>query len=342
MMCTAIAFRYLPRLTLSDVFAARRSIAALALRTPVIRSENLSARLRHDILLKLETLQPTGAFKIRGAANALAQRPRELRIGGVVCASTGNHGRAVAHAARQLGIQATICLSALVPQTKVKAIEALGAGVRRIGRSQDEAMVEVARLVAEEGMIEVPPFDDPAIIAGQGTIGLELMEDVPELDTIVVPLSGGGLAGGIAFAAKAINPGLRVIGVSMDRGAAMQASLAAGRPVAVEELPSLADSLGGGIGGGNRWTFDLCRRLLDDVVLVSEAEIYRGMAHLLHEERIVAEGAAAVGVAGLLSGKIAPRGPTALIVSGRNVDMDQLIAVASGHPVRLGDREVCG
>jgi threonine dehydratase len=334
------------RLTLSDVFAARRSIGALASRTPVVRSENLSARLLHDILLKLETVQPTGAFKIRGAANALARRARELRISGVVCASTGNHGRAVAHAARQLGIQATICLSALVPQTKVKAIEALGAGVRRIGRSQDEAMGEVARLVAEEGMIEVPPFDDPAIITGQGTIGLELMEDVPELDTIVVPLSGGGLAGGVAFAAKAIKPALRVIGVSMNRGAAMQASLAAGRPVAVEEVPSLADSLGGGIGGGkdgaNRWTFDLCRQLLDDVVLVSEEEIYRGMAHLLREERIVAEGAAAVGVAGLLSRKIVPRGPTALIVSGRNVDMDQLIAVATGKPVRLGDEEICG
>jgi len=329
-------------LTLASVFAARRAIAGLALRTPVVRSDGLSARLLHNVLLKLETVQPTGAFKIRGAANALARRARELRISGVVCASTGNHGRAVAHAARQLGIQATICLSALVPETKVKAIEALGAAIRRVGRSQDEAMAEVARIVAEDGMIELPPFDDPAVIAGQGTIGLELMEDVPELDTIVVPLSGGGLAGGIALAAKAIRPAVRVIGVSMTRGAAMQASLAAGRPIEVEEVPSLADSLGGGIGGANRWTFDLCRRLLDDVVLVSEAEIYRGMAHLLREDRIVAEGAAAVGVAALLAGKIVPRGPTALIVSGRNLDMDQLITVATGRTVRLGDEEIGG
>lgn len=332
-------------LTLASVVAARQAIGILASRSPVMRSEALSARLLHDILLKLETIQPTGAFKIRGAANALARRARELRISGVVCASTGNHGRAVAHAARQLGIQATICLSALVPDTKVKAIEALGAGIRRIGRSQDEAMAEVARIVAEEGMVEVPPFDDPAIIAGQGTIGLELMEDCPALDTIVVPLSGGGLASGIALAAKAIKPSLRVIGVSMVRGAAMQASLARGCVVEVEEKPSLADSLGGGIGGTdgtNRWTFDLCRRLLDDVVLVNEAEIYRGMAHLLREERVVAEGAGAVGVAALLSGKIVPRGPTALIVSGGNVDMDQLIAVATGKPVRLGDEEICG
>jgi threonine dehydratase len=329
-------------LTLASVFAARQVIGALALRTPLIRSDALSAHSMHDVLLKLETVQPTGAFKIRGAANALARRARELRISGVVCASTGNHGRAVAHAARQLGIQATICLSALVPETKVKAIEALGAGVRRVGRSQDEAMAEVARLVAEAGMIEVPPFDDPAIIAGQGTIGLELVEQFPELDAVIVPLSGGGLAGGIALAAKAINPSLRVIGVSMERGAAMQASLARGRPIEVEEVPSLADSLGGGIGRDNAWTFDLCRRLLDDVVLLSEAEIYRGMAHLLREDRIVAEGAAAVGAAALLAGKIVLRGPTALIVSGRNVDMDQLIAVATGKPVRLGGEEVVG
>ena len=329
-------------LTLASVFAARQVIGALALRTPLIRSDALSAHSMHDVLLKLETVQPTGAFKIRGAANALARRARELRISGVVCASTGNHGRAVAHAARQLGIQATICLSALVPETKVKAIEALGAGVRRVGRSQDEAMAEVARLVAEAGMIEVPPFDDPAIIAGQGTIGLELVEQFPELDAVIVPLSGGGLAGGIALAAKAINPSLRVIGVSMERGAAMQASLARGRPIEAEEVPSLADSLGGGIGRDNAWTFDLCRRLLDDVVLLSEAEIYRGMAHLLREDRIVAEGAAAVGVAALLAGKIVLRGPTALIVSGRNVDMDQLIAVATGKPVRLGGEEVVG
>jgi len=265
-----------------------------------------------------------------------------MRISGVVCASTGNHGRAVAHAARLLGIQATICLSALVPETKIRAIEALGAAVRRVGRSQDEAMAEVARIVAEEGMVEVPPFDDPAIIAGQGTIGLELMDDVPDLEAVVVPLSGGGLAGGIALAVKAINPSIRVIGVSMERGAAMHASVASGRPVEVEEMPSLADSLGGGIGADNRWTFALCRRLLDDIVLLSEAEIYRGMAHLLREERIVAEGAAAVGVAALLAGKIVLRGPTALIVSGRNVDIDQLITVATGQPVRLGGEAVSG
>src|SRR5260370_7686521 len=160
-------------LTLASVFAARRTIGALALRTPIVRSDALSARSMHDILLKLETVQPTGAFKIRGAANALARRAREMRISGVVCASTGNHGRAVAHAARLLGIQATVCLSTLVPETKIRAIEALGANVRRVGRSQDEAMAEVARIVADEGIAQVPPSANPSIIAFHVTLALE-------------------------------------------------------------------------------------------------------------------------------------------------------------------------
>ncbi len=327
---------------LADILDARRRIAPIALRTPLLRAEALSRRSGQDVFLKLETMQPTGAFKIRGAANALMRLSPERRHRGVVCASTGNHGRAVAFVAGRLGMRATVCLSALVPEAKAAAIAALGATVRRIGRSQDEAMAEVARAVAAEGRIEVPPFDDPSVIAGQGTIGFELAEDLPELEAIIVPLSGGGLAGGIALAAKALRPGIRVIGVSMEHGAAMRESLAAGRPVEVEEQPSLADSLGGGIGRDNRWTFDLCRRLLDDAVLVSEAEIYRAIAHLLLEERLVAEGAAAVPAAALLAGKVQLRGPTALILSGCNLNRHQLARIASGASVRIGDREVRG
>jgi threonine dehydratase len=318
-----------PAPTLERIFEARRRIAPLALRTPVLRSDSLSARTGHDVLLKLETVQPTGSFKIRGAANALLALSAPERARGVVTASTGNHGRAVAYAARALGMPATICLSSLVPDQKALAIAALGATVRRVGRSQDEAMLEVARVVAEEFLIDLSPFDDPLVIAGQGTIGLELMEDRPDLEAILVPLSGGGLAGGIALAAKSIKPGLRVIGISMAQGAAMQASLAAGHPVSVTEVPSLADSLGGGIGLANRWSFDLCHNLLDDVVLLSEMEIARGMAHLLFEERLVVEGAGAVPVGALLAGKIALKGPTALVVSGRNIERDRLAAIAA-------------
>ena len=329
-------------LTTADILGARRTIASLALRTPLVRADALSERLECEVLLKLETLQSTGAFKIRGAANALLTLSAKQRRRGVVCASTGNHGRAVAWVARRLGIPATVCLSALVPQERAKAIEALGASVRRVGRNQDEAMEDVARAVANEGMTEVAPFDDPEVIAGQGTIALELLEERPDLEAILVPLSGGGLAGGIALAAKTLKPTIGVIGVSMERGAAMHESIAAGRPVAVEEVPSLADSLGGGIGLENRWSFDLCRGLLDETVLVSESEIYRGIRHLLLEERQVAEGAAAVGAAALLAGKIAPIGPIALIISGRTIGSQALARIAAGQPVALGGRDISG
>ena len=322
--------------TLAGIRAAAAALAGMVLRTPLVPSPALAGAAGHEVLLKLESLQPTGAFKLRGAANAIRRLPAEARRRGLVCCSTGNHGRAVAFAAARAGARATICLSALVPDGKVRAIAALGAEVRRVGKSQDDAQAEVDRLVAAEGMAEIPPFDHPDVIAGQGTIGLELLDERPDLAAIVVPLSGGGLIAGIAVAAKALKPGIRIIGVSMENGAAMAASLAAGRPVEVTEVPSLADSLGGGIGLGNRWTFALCRALVDDVVLVSEAEIYRAMRLLFLDRRLVTEGAAAVGAAALLAGRLRLDGPAALVVSGCNVDPDQFIAVASGRPVRLG------
>lgn len=329
-------------LGLDSVYAARKAIAGLATRTPLLPSQALSERAGCEVLLKLETMQPIGAFKIRGAANALSKLSSEERERGVTCCSTGNHGRAVAYAARALGARAIVCLSSLVPDTKVAAIKALGAEVRRIGVSQDEAQCEVDRLVSDEGFTDIPPFDLPDVIAGQGTIALELLEDRPDLANIVVPLSGGGLIAGIALAAKAIKPAVRIIGISMDQGAAMHDSLEAGRPVAVTEVASLADSLGGGIGLENRWTFRLCRELLDATLLVEEAEIYRGMQALFRDDRLVVEGGAAVGAAALLAGKLELDGPTAMVISGRNVDMEQFLAVASGRPVTLGDTVIGG
>jgi threonine dehydratase len=294
------------------------------------------------VLLKLETLQPTGAFKIRGAANAIAALAPAQRNLGVICCSTGNHGRAVAFAAKHFGIPATVCLSELVPANKVAAIEDLKARVVRKGASQDEAQHHAERIAAEEGLIEIPPFDHEAVVAGQGTIALEILEQRPDIATIIVPLSGGGLIGGIALAAKAINPRIKIIGVSMDRGAAMHESLKAGRPVEVAEVPSLADSLGGGIGLDNRVTFELCRSFLDDSLLLEETEIYRGMQALFLADRIVVEGGGAVGAAALLAGKIRGPGPMAVIISGQNVDMRQFLRVAGGEPIDLGDILVKG
>jgi threonine dehydratase len=330
------------KIKISALRDAAATIAGAVLRTPVVRSAGLSRRIGADVWLKLESLQPIGAFKLRGATNALARLTPAQAARGVVCCSTGNHGRAVAHAARALGISATVCLSDLVPPVKVAAVEALGARVVRAGASQDEAQREADRLVAEDGLTDIPPFDHADVIAGQGTIGLELIEDLPDLETVLVPLSGGGLIAGIALAVKSLRPKVRVIGLSMERGAAMAASLAAGRPVEVTELPTLADSLGGGIGLGNRYTFDLCRRLVDDVVLLTEAEIYDGLRWMLREERLVCEGAAAVGAAAILAGKAQVKGPTAIVVSGQNVDMDQLLAIGRGEPVDVGGQMVRG
>jgi threonine dehydratase len=301
---------------------AARRIGPVVRRTPLLALRDLSAALGGELFAKPEYLQPNGSFKIRGAANAILALSAAERGRGVVCASTGNHARAVAYLARQLGIACTVCMSALVPDNKRGGVERLGAEVRIVGRSQDEAQGGVDRLVAARGLVAIPPFDDPAVIAGQGTIGREIAADLPDVARVLVPLSGGGLISGIALAVKAKVPGARVIGVSMERGAAMAASQKAGRPVEVREEETLADSLGGGIGLANRHSFRLVRELVDDIVLVSEAEIAAAIAAFYWREQIVCEGAAAVGLAALLGNRLpAVGGKTVLVVSGRNIDM---------------------
>ncbi|ETX29651.1 hydroxyectoine utilization dehydratase EutB [Roseivivax isoporae] len=327
-------------ITLADILAARKVLKGRADATPMVPSPHMEARFGHPFWLKLEIAQPIGAFKLRGALNAVAALPEG--VAGVTCCSTGNHGRGVAYAARERGLRAVICMSDLVPATKVEGIRALGAEVRIAGRSQDAAEAESRRLSETEGLVRIPPFDDPHVIAGQGTIGLEMLEAVPDLDTLLIPLSGGGLAAGIACAARAINPRLRIVGISMDRGAAMHESLRAGRPVDVEEVASLADSLGGGIGSDNRLTLAMCRDLLDEVVLVTEAEIYRALQTLFYEERLVAEGACVVGIAAVEAGRVTLTGPTATVLTGRNLDMTVLARIVAGQDVRLGDTLIEG
>ncbi|VXC80132.1 putative threonine dehydratase [Burkholderia sp. 8Y] len=308
-------------LTLADVYRARQRIAGRALVTPLVQSVALSEMAGVPVHLKLETVQPTGSFKLRGASNALAQIADE-GCKRVVTASTGNHGRAVAHAARALGIEAAVCMSSLVPRNKVDAVAALGARVVIAGKSQDDAQLQAQRLVREEGYAFVPPFDDPRVIAGQATIGIEIFEALPDVATILVPLSGGGLFSGVAFAAKSIQRSTEMIGVSMERGAAMHASLKAGKPVCVDELETLADSLGGGIGLDNQHTFAMTRELIDRVVLLDERSISLGITHAYRKERLVVEGAAAVGMAAVLDGTVRSRGPIVIVVSGCNIDID--------------------
>jgi threonine dehydratase len=316
------------QLTSRDFEAARTRIAGVVRRTPCDHSPTLSERAGVPVWLKLEHHQHTGAFKLRGAANAVAQLDN---ASGVTAASTGNHGRALAYAARRSGLRAVICMSRLVPENKLAAIRALGAEARIVGASQDEAHEEAMRRVEDDGFSMVPPFDDLRVIAGQGTLGLEMVEDLPEVETVLIPLSGGGLLAGVAGAMKALRPGLRVIGVSMERGAAMAASLKAGRPVPVDELPTLADSLGGGVGLDNRHTFAMVRELTDEVVLLSEGEIAEGIRHCYWQERQIVEGAAAVGVAALLARKVEARGPTLALISGGNIDMNLHARIVAGR-----------
>ena len=319
-----------------DLFRAKKTICGFVRRTPLVVSASLTDIAGSEVYLKMEHHQITGAFKLRGATNAILNLTDAQRQRGVIGMSTGNFGRGLAYAAKQAGIRCVICMSKLVPRNKVDGIKALGAEVRIVGKSQDDAQLEVDRVVEEQGMVALDPFDHPDVIAGQGTLGLELMEQWPQIETVVVPLSGGGLISGIALAVKSINPTVRVVGVTMEKGAAMYESIKAGKPVQIEEYPSLADSLGGGIGLNNRYTFNMVKELVDDIALVSEAEIARGIHHAYWHEKQIIEGGAAVGVAALLAGKIKSSQNMALLLSGCNIDMSLHHRIISGEDVDLG------
>ncbi|MDH3219372.1 MAG: hydroxyectoine utilization dehydratase EutB [Gammaproteobacteria bacterium] len=306
-------------ISLSDIRAAWARIAPHIVPLHIAPSSSLSQHFGKDIMLAHEYLQTTGAFKLRGAMNSVLQL--DAATTGVTAVSTGNHGRALAYSARQAGVPCIICMSELVPQNKLEAIRALGAETRIVGKSQDEAEIEARRLVAEEGFTMIPPFEHPHVIAGQGTLGLEMLEQLPDLDTVLVQLSGGGLISGIALAIKSQKPGVRVIGISMERGCAMYASQQAGKPVEVEELPTLADSLGGGIGLDNRLTFDIVHDYVDELVLLSEDEIAEGIRYAYCREQVILEGGGAVGIAALLAGKVTPGDRTVVLLSGKNIDM---------------------
>jgi len=323
---------------LADIVTAQERIAQTIHRTRTEQSASLSDMMGVPVHLKLEHHQRTGSFKLRGATNAVLNLTDAQRAQGVVGVSTGNHGRGLAYAARKNGVRCIICMSELVPQNKIDGIKAQGAEVRIVGQSQDDAQVEVDRLVAD-GMTMIPPFDHPDIIAGQGTIGLELAEDLPDLTMALIQVSGGGLISGVAAALKARSPNIRVIGVSMERGAAMYECQQAGKPIIVPELSTLADSLGGGIGVDNAYTFAMTCDLVEEIILVSEAEIAGAIRHAYWQENQIIEGSGAVGIAALLSGKVTPDGPTALLLSGGNIDMALHHRIVSGEDVDVTAEE---
>jgi threonine dehydratase len=316
------------RPSIDDIRKAHTRIADLAHRTPLTLSPRLSTMCDAEVKLKLETSQDTRSFKLRGAANViLAGRPRIDPARGVVTYSTGNHGRAVAHVAARIGVPATVCMSSNTTGDKRSALRQAGAQLQVVGTSQDQA-AERARDLTSRGWFLVDPIDDPATIAGHGTIGIELLEAWPEVDTVVVPVSGGALISGIALALEALG-NVRVVGVSMARGAAMHRSLQAGAPVRVDEVESLADSLQGGVGP---MTFEIVRNLVDDLVLVTEEEIGIAVAHSVITERMILEGAAATTIAALLFRDRSLFGERiALIASGAVIAPNTLTAALEAH-----------
>tara|TARA_Y100000590_G_scaffold182778_1_gene208273 strand:+ start:1932 stop:2882 length:951 start_codon:yes stop_codon:yes gene_type:complete len=262
--------------------------------TPLIFSDFLS--IERTVKLKLESFQKTGSFKLRGAINKLLSLTDEQKNKGVIAVSTGNHGKGVAYASSILGIKSTIYMSSMVPEYRKKAIEALGAEVKIVGNNSDEADLYARKISKTENVTLIHPFDDEDIIAGQGTVGLEMLADFPEVDTVVVPTSGGGLIGGVALAIKLQKPSVKIIGVSMEKGPSMYESLKIGKPVDVEEMETLADCLGGSIGLDNKYTFKIVQDRIDDFVLVSEAKIAEGIKLNFFEHKIITEGAAATSI----------------------------------------------
>jgi threonine dehydratase len=314
---------------IADVWLAAGRVSSLLHETPMVYSPAIKKNTGAvSVGLKLELLQPTGSFKVRGAVNTVLSLSDEEKDRGVITFSTGNHGCAVSYAAHRLGIRALVCMSNRVPSYRLDAIRTLGGEPVVHGSSQDEAEDYFRVLKDKEGLIPVVPFDDPRVIAGQGTISLEILRQNPDVDTLLVPLSGGGLLAGVSMAMKTIKPSVKIIGVSIKRSPAMLESLKAGHPVEVEERDTLADSLLGGIGRENHYTMELVKAYVDEHVIVDEDEIKKGMYYLFAEHGLVAEGAAAVGVAAILSGKVNVSGQHVVLpLTGRNVDITKYLMV---------------
>jgi threonine dehydratase len=319
----------------ADIHAARGRLAGTIYETPCPYSETLSALTGARVFVKLENLQMTGSFKERGAANLLLQLSPDERRRGVVAASAGNHGLAVAFHAARLGVSAVIVMPEWAPLAKVTAARRRGAEVVLHGDNFDEAYARAREIEAARDLVFVHPFDDPRVIAGQGTIGLELLEQVPGLDAVLVPVGGGGLLGGVALAVKTERPAVQVIGVQAQEVPGMASALAAGTRVTVPAATTIADGIA--VRRVGEHTFDLARRHADRVVTVAEEEIANAILLLLEIEKTVVEGAGAVPLAALANRRVALEGRTvALVISGGNIDVNVIARIIERGLVKDG------
>ena len=321
--------------TFDDVRAAQARLKGLVAVTPCPYSETLSQLTGSRVFVKLENLQMTGSFKERGAANVLLMLGDAERRRGVVTASAGNHGLAVAFHAARLGIGAVIVMPEWAPLTKVVAARRHGAEVLLHGDNYDAAYARACEIEAERGLVFIHPFDDPRVIAGQGTVGLELCEQVPELEAVVVPVGGGGLAGGIGVALKSLRPEARLIGVQTEEVPGMRAALDAGERVTVPGAPTIADGIA--VRRVGEHTLALARRYLDGVVTVSEEEIANAILLLLEIEKTVVEGAGAVALAALVNKRMSLEGRSVvLLLGGGNIDVNVIARIIERGLVKDG------
>jgi threonine dehydratase len=318
---------------MSDIEAARERIARVALVTPVMPSTSFSGLVGRELWLKAENLQRTGSFKIRGALNALALLAPERRAAGVVAASAGNHAQGVALAARELGLEATVFMPATAAIPKVEATRAYGADIRLGGEDLGAAVDAATAFAAETGAWFVHPYDDPAIVAGQGTLGLELADQVPDAGTVVIPVGGGGLIAGSSLALRSRLPGLRIVGVQSAAVPTYVASRAAGEPVTVPVAPTVSDGIA--VGRACRMAFDLIEAHVDDLVTVDDGEATDAVALLLERAKLLVEPSGAVALAATLRGAVGTGdGPVIVVLSGGNVDL-----LVVGDLVRAGLEE---
>jgi threonine dehydratase len=307
---------------ISDVLAARQRIAASVRETPLVRSASLSNLARGDVFLKLESQQLTNSFKARGALNAVLQVPSDTEL--IVTASGGNHGRAIAWAAERVGYPALVFTPQKAPRAKTDAIVAHGAELRADARTYEEAERRAKEFAVDQRARFISPYNHPHVIAGAATVALELLHQNPALDTILVPIGGGGLISGVALAVKSLHPSIRIVGVEVEASAAFSAALAAGRIVPITVTPTIADGLGGNV-DPETITWPLIRQFVDHVVVVGESDVIAAVRHLSIAEGVTAEGAGATTTAAVLSGAIDLTGrKAAVLVTGGNIDSDTL------------------
>ncbi|MDR0325705.1 MAG: threonine ammonia-lyase [Oscillospiraceae bacterium] len=323
--------------TLSMIFDAQQALKGFARRTDLLPASSSVFGVNNEVLLKAENLQRTGSFKVRGAYNRMRQMDREESACGVICASAGNHAQGVALAARELGIRSSVVMPEGAPISKLEATRAYGAEAILHGDSFSAAQSYAFRLQKERGMVFIHAFDDPFVIAGQGTVGLEIVQDRPDVKTVLVPIGGGGLAAGVALAIKETRPGVRVVGVEPENAASMLASFEAGKPVKLTKCQTIADGVA--VKSPGDLTYKLCRHYLDEIITVSDADIAAAILAMLERTKMLVEGAGAVPLAALMATpELAAGGPTVAVVTGGNIDVNILERIIEKGLMNSGRR----